>query len=249
MNISRDFEQRWNLPNIVGALDGKHIIIKAPSHQGSAYFNYKNQHSIVLLALVSASYKFLYVNVGMNGRLSDGGVFWESDLSNAIEQNLLKFPEDKPLPGRSKPVPYMIVADAAFTLSSRIMKPYPFRNLSKEERIFNYRLSRVRRVTENAFGILANRFRVLLNVSQLSPQKVTTVTLTCCVLHNFLREELDNAYIGNSVEELESQFRFVYALSSVKSHRPRTEALAIRNEFKEYVNGVGSVPWQEKMIS
>lgn len=110
--------------------------------------------------MADAHYKFTYVNIGVNGRISDGGLFRESTLSNAIQNNSLHFPSSKSLPGRQHHVPYVIVADDAFPLTSRILKPFSQRNLSHENRIFNYRLSRARRIIENAFGILANRFRV-----------------------------------------------------------------------------------------
>ena len=68
------------------------------------------------------------------------------------------------------------------------MKPYASRNQTKEQRIFNYRLSRACRTVENAFGILANRFRVFLSPIALEPAKVEKVVLASCVLHNYLRE-------------------------------------------------------------
>ncbi|ENN83008.1 hypothetical protein YQE_00628, partial [Dendroctonus ponderosae] len=162
LEVARSFQEKWNMPNVIGALDGKHIVIKAPADCGSAFFNYKQQHSIVLLAMADANYRFTYINVGTNGRVSDGGVFWESDLSKVLARNCLNIPEDLALPGRTMPVPFVIVADAAFTLSEKILKPYPFKGMSKAQRIFNYRLSRARRVVENAFGVLASRFRILL---------------------------------------------------------------------------------------
>jgi hypothetical protein len=231
------------LPNVLGALDGKHVVFRAPKSAGSIYYNYKNEHSIVLLALVSYDYKFLYVDVGTNGRVSDGGVYQQNSLATAVGQNRLKFPEDKCLPGRNKPVPHVIVADAAFPLSERIMKPFPFRNLTLEQRIFNYRLSRARRVVENAFGILANRFRIFLTTINLKPQKVQDITLCCCVLHNFLRTECP--IFVRPDENVDEEFTFRYALAHQGSNRSRDYALQVREEFMHYVNGVGAVPWQE----
>ncbi|XP_014482766.1 PREDICTED: uncharacterized protein LOC106748594, partial [Dinoponera quadriceps] len=49
-NISKGFERDWNLPNCIGAVDGKHILIRAPPHSGSLFFNYKKTYSIALLA-------------------------------------------------------------------------------------------------------------------------------------------------------------------------------------------------------
>lgn len=157
-NVSEQFKSRWNFPNCIGALDGKHIVINPPVNTGSEYFNYKHTFSVVLLALVDADYKFLYVDVGTNGSISDGGVFGKSVLAQALydDNNALNIPCDQSLPGRPKPQPFVIVADEAFPLKPNLMKPYSGRNTTtNERRIFNYRLSRARRIVENAFGILA----------------------------------------------------------------------------------------------
>ena len=69
------FQRRWNLLNCLVALDGKHIVIKLPIRSGGELLNYKHTFSIVLMVLVDADYKFLYMNVGCNGRVSDGGAF------------------------------------------------------------------------------------------------------------------------------------------------------------------------------
>ena len=140
-------------------MDGKRIALQAPANSGSCYFNYKNYFSIVLLALVDADYKFTYIDVGCNGRVPDGGALKNSTLNQSLMNNYLYIPPPEPLEGEKSQVlmPYVIVADDAFPLKNNLMKPYSLRNLSVEQRIFNYRLSRAHRITENAFSILGSR--------------------------------------------------------------------------------------------
>lgn len=172
-------------------MDGRHITFRPFATEGSKYYNYKGTHSIVLLALVDANYQFIYINVGINGRVSDGGVFRESDIAPCLTnpRNPLNIPPDKALPGMDEVVPYVILGDNAFPLQKHIIKPYPLRNLTYPQRIFNYRFFRGRRIVENAFGILTDRFRVLKGTMNLSVDKVQNVTLACCASHNFLAKE------------------------------------------------------------
>ncbi|XP_046397703.1 putative nuclease HARBI1 [Ischnura elegans] len=212
-------------------MDGKHILFQPPASAGSYYFNYKGGHSIVLLAVADANYRFIYVDVGVNGRVSDGGVFRESSLAAAIARNLLQFPANETLPGRDMDVPYVFVADDAFPLTERIMKPFPFRGLTAERRRYNYHLSRARRVVENAFGILCNRFRVLLTTINLAPEKVEVVTLAAVTLHNFL--------CGRNVPTPNVEdFNALPGLPQQGGNRPGNLAFNIRSEFSNYFNSL-----------
>lgn len=139
LTIAKRFEDLWQFPKCIGALDGKHVIVQSPHNSGSYYHNYKGTDSIVLMALVDADLQFIYVDVGTNGRVSDGGVWKKTTLCQALMENKLHIPPPSPLPSRSKPVPFVVVADAAFALKSNVMKPYPGTQLNTESRVFNYR--------------------------------------------------------------------------------------------------------------
>ena len=123
----------------------------------------------------------LFVDVGAAGRAGDAGVFADSALQKSLTINSLDLPDVVALQGISTKISHHVVGDDAFPLNARMMKPYPYRNLEKEKRIFNYRLSRARRVVENAFGILAHR--------KLSPEKVTDIIFAACCLHNLMVEK------------------------------------------------------------
>ena len=135
-------------PHPVGALDGKHIAIKKPKKSGSEYFNYKGYFSVVRLALVDADYKFLWINMGASGSSSDAQIF-NHKLKRRIENGTLGLPPPEPLGPGGADLHYFLLGDDAFALMPWLMKPYSRRQLTREERIANYRISRGRRVVKN----------------------------------------------------------------------------------------------------
>ncbi|CAH2016057.1 unnamed protein product [Acanthoscelides obtectus] len=189
--ISQEFQCRWNFPHYIGSIDGKHVQMVAPQHSGSLFYNYKGTFSIVFLGVADANYNLLYADVGCQGRISDGGVFKCTSLYKDLENNTAHVPRSDALPGRTEPVPYVLVGDDAFAMSSYLMKPYPGRTLEIPKRIYNYRLSRALSIIENVFGIMSSKFRVLLKPIALQPNKVESVGLACAYLHNFLRRSQD----------------------------------------------------------
>lgn len=58
-SISEEFMKKWQFPNCLGAIDGRHMRIQAPPNSGSAFYNYKQFFSMVLLAICDAGYKFI----------------------------------------------------------------------------------------------------------------------------------------------------------------------------------------------
>ena len=158
--VAQDYQLHWQFPNCLGSLDGKHIQIKQPPGTGSFFYNYKGTFSIILLALVDARYRFLFADVGTNGRISDGGVWSKCALRHQIESGQIELPPPAKLPNSEKVLPHVILGDNAFPLTENLMKPFPHRQQTHSQRVFSYRLSLARRTVENAFGILANRFRV-----------------------------------------------------------------------------------------
>ena len=93
------------------------------------------------------------------------------------------------LPNTTTVLPHVILGDKAFSLHENLMKPYPRgRSHDTTKRIYNYRLSRARRTTENAFGILAFYFRVFFQPISVNPEKCDNIILSACILHDMLRE-------------------------------------------------------------
>ena len=100
----------------VGALDGKQIAIKKPKKSGSEYFNYKGHFSLVLLALVDADYKFLWVNVRASGSSSDAEIFSHSKVKRRIENGTLGLPPPEPLGPGGPDLHYFLLGDDTFAM-------------------------------------------------------------------------------------------------------------------------------------
>lgn len=257
--ISDKFNTRWNFPHICGAIDGKHIPIKAPPKSGSLYYNYKGFFSMILLALADAEYKFIWASIAEYGSASDCQVFNESDLRKLLEEGELGFPTPEPLPGMSKNIPYFFVGDDAFPLRTWMMKPYSRMGLGHDERIFNYRISRARRVVENSFGILANRFRCLLAPCIYRKTKnVQSLVLACVMLHNLLRIRSPDDTVADQEDAshnlVPGAWRDEATLTDAGvrtgGNIDHNEGKSQRDYLKKYfVSDSGQVPWQEQMIA
>lgn len=261
LSIAENDENTWNFPHCLGAIDGKHGQLQAPIASGSDYFNYKSTFSIVLMAVVDADYNFLYANVGSQGRISDGGVFRNTSFFKKLEDNGLVLPPAQNLNGRENAVPYVFVADDAFPLKENILKPYSgSHEKHSTKRIFNYRLSRARRVVENVFGILSAVFRVFRKPMLLEPQKAELVVMACVYLHNYLRKNkssrdiysptdlFDREIEGNRIVDRtwRQEINSFQPLGRVGRRAPRI-AEEIRNEFAEYFSSSGALSWQSNV--
>ncbi|GFU18669.1 DDE Tnp4 domain-containing protein [Trichonephila clavipes] len=196
--------------------------------------------------MVDADYCFTYVDVGGNGRANDSAVFRNSSLNIAMENKAIGFPED-----------HVIIGDDAFPLRPDLMKPFSKHGLSDEEKIFNYRTSRARRVSENAFGILAWRFRVFSKAIELKPDTIDRVILAACSLHNWLRKTSPGHYMPqnaldredfNTGEVTPGQWRLhantLRPVTSLGSNNPNRTAIQIRQQFMKYFTEENPLPWQ-----
>lgn len=159
------------------------------------------------------------------------------------------FPEEKKLPGSTKILPHVILGDEAFRLHTNIMKPYT-RSASRDDKsksIFNYRLSRARRVTENAFGLLSQIFRVFYQPINVEPSTCDDLIVVACCLHNLLRD----AYLeesGRAYQEFDSS-EPIPTNNMIRITRgggfANADGFAVRDAFKDFFNNEGAVSWQE----
>ncbi|XP_054266556.1 uncharacterized protein LOC128988862 [Macrosteles quadrilineatus] len=166
-------------------------------------------------------------------------------------RNELNIPGNKCLPGTNTELPMVVVADEAFPLTNNIMRPYPGKNLTKEQRIFNYRLSRARRISENVFGILVQKFRMFLRPLQGNPDNITRIILAACILHNFIRnhEGWKVPELTQGTDDTTPGERSRLQSFPRRRGRENHEAFDVREQFKEFFNSPdGSVEWQERVL-
>ena len=162
-------------------------------------------------------------------------------------------------------VPFVIVADDAFPMLSNLIKPFPGtekKTLPKDHRIYNYRVSRARRVVENAFGMLAARFQIFKTNIAINVSTTKVITLAACVLHNLLRSRVPSQYIPCGSLDKEDRHTgqikkgdWRDAQNGFENFKKKTgynssnAAKEVQKRYCEYFNSVGAVPWQNKMCN
>ncbi|XP_058817539.1 putative nuclease HARBI1 [Topomyia yanbarensis] len=181
---------KLGFPQCYGAVDGCHIEVNVPKTEAVDYYNFKGWHSVVLFAAVDHRYRFTYINVGVPGRSNDSTIFENSALKSLHDSHSLFQQYSKIIDGVN--VPILLIGDSAFKLSQNLMKPFPFAiNQNEDERLFNYVLSRCRRVVENAFGHLKARFRKIGRGLEVDICNANRIIKACCILHNLCNDHND----------------------------------------------------------
>ena len=144
-----------------------------------------------------------------------------------------------------------------------MMKPFPQQDLTAEERIYNYRHGKARRISENLFAILANRWRVFFTNINLHPKYVDDVIFTSLILHDMQIKSPNSAnvyrsaFFANTISDdgeiAKGEWREYQANDSLCSlqvprsgHNASLYAKSIRETFMDYFVNDGAVEWQWK---
>ena len=153
-------------------------------------------------------------------------------------------PREQPLPNdeNGKCMAFVIAGEEAFALSEHVLWPYSNKNLSIQQRIYNYRLTRAHRMVERAFCILANKWRIFHRPLHVTPQFCDSKAQACCILHNFVH--LNNGFqLENTL--FESNLESILATGT----RGNTKGEYVTDYFAKYFTSPhGAVPWQYRKV-
>ncbi|XP_046812098.1 putative nuclease HARBI1 [Lucilia cuprina] len=233
LEVANDFEELWQFPHTLGAIDGKHIRIKTTGQSTPEYFNNKGYCSIVLFALVDAHSKFLYVDISKGGRDFDDAVFKNSTLNEWLKKEKLKVPADRELKGQLVKTPYYFIADDIFNFERHVMKAYNSNiNLLNSQQVFNERLRHALTSVEIAFSKLAARFGILCRPIEVSLDTCDSLVRACCILHNYLSKDLTEPY---SFEITTKELPETMSSLPPQCHERVKNAKEVRENIRKYL--------------
>lgn len=169
------FRTKYNLPRILGVVDGTHIPILSPSSDPfePAYVNRKGFHSMNVQIVCGANYKIIHADISSVGSTHDARVWDESTVPRLIQQS-----------------GYSLLGDSAYPCRWYLLTPYTCQmrnNLNRQQQYFQRRLVAARQNVEQTIGILKQRFHILKRPARYELTKTPKVVMACCVLHNICR--------------------------------------------------------------
>lgn len=123
-----------------------------------------------------------------------------------------------------------------------MLETQPFK--TKRKRYSTTACHGARRVVENGFGILVQRFRMLYSRLQVQPGNADTIVVTCLVLHNFLRNDILQEYWATDTVPVQTVFEPVHHVGT----HANADACEVRRKFQQYFTQSDQVPWQESLV-
>ncbi|XP_016665078.1 putative nuclease HARBI1 [Acyrthosiphon pisum] len=186
------FFRMASIPNVIGAVDGTFIPIKAPKQDAEVYVTRKCNYAITLQAITNAELKFTDVFVGYPGSVSDTRIFRNSDIFiNIMRNQKFYFPNDE-----------HILGDKAYPPLTWCVEPYINRGrLTEAQKNFNFNISRTRQTVERSFALFFGRFRRFKYLDMSRTDFIPSTVLAACVLHNLCLKNKSDANIKDYIEE------------------------------------------------
>ena len=193
--IAREFEALYDIPYVVGAIDGSHIHILVPVNGGEDYYCRKSFHSTLLQGVVDRNCVFWAYELGWAGSMHDCTVFKLTKLGKkCMEGGVL---------------PYKLIENAAYPVRPWIYclcKRRVDSALLPYKSHWNFIQSSTCMNVEQAFGILKCRWWIITKRIDCPVKFVMDMVAACIILHNICilsRDKFDREYIQIGEEDLE----------------------------------------------
>ncbi|KAH7949013.1 hypothetical protein HPB49_004171 [Dermacentor silvarum] len=177
LQVSAEFEERWIMPHCVGATDGKHVNIEWPANSGTLDHNYKGSFSKSHLAVCDAHTERVFITITS---AYDVTFYFILITCNSFLRSR-RFCAGS--------CTWKLATAAVRVTAQGLHALHEDSRETHKRRVFKYRLSRARRVIENAFGILAQRWRTLRRPFKAKTDNINRFVAACIVLHSFLMKE------------------------------------------------------------
>ena len=221
-NSIDSFAGRSSLPNVIAAIDGTHIRIKAPKENQEDYFSRYHQYDVVCQGVVDGHTRFLDIVAGFPGSMHDSRVLRNTKISRFLNEGF-SVPQVKV---NGKSVSPYLVGNSAYPLMTTILKPFSDSTTDSAEKKFNIELSRAHVAVECAFGVLKSRFQILMKKIDDTLERSNQIIVACCVLHNIC--------IGNG-DEWEIPEVEIDTKVAISGENDRFNGKELRETIKEYI--------------
>ncbi|XP_071947388.1 putative nuclease HARBI1 [Antedon mediterranea] len=169
--LQRHYHDISGFPNVIGAVDGTHVRIQAPTVDEFVYVNRKgyHTHSLNIQVVCDANMRFTNCVLRWPGSTLDSRIFRESGLGVAFENG--EMPEG------------YLLGDSGYALRPFLLTPF-INPITREERRYNNVHSITRSIVERTIGAWKRRFRCMHEENRMQPHRTCAVVAATMVIHN-----------------------------------------------------------------
>ena len=171
------FRQRCKIPGIIAAIDGTHMPIVRPQKYEDEYINRKGFHSVNVQIVAKHDKIITSVFGPFPGGVHDARMLRRSDLFEKAENGQLVHDQ------------FHLLGDSAYPLRPWLIVPYKDNgHLTRQQKDFNYQLSKGRIIVEHTIGLLKGRFPRLKLIEMKDTKNIRCVIITALLCTIFVLE-------------------------------------------------------------